>query len=792
MRQPRNPLCRARAARLVVGACALAAIAAPGRASAQPAGEPKIAGAFKLEGTLTGAGRTEPVEATLTVKRNADGTFSAIRSGRYTRPRHPSGGVAVAWEGTGKLAGRTLAVEMRVPAGETTGVTGVLGGNRGTVDDNVFKATYVLSDDDRSLEETVVNTKKLPPEEGWDSIKTKGFRTDAVFRVKLGGSTTVLGDTVDVIVPTDGTLTLTTTKGTIVHLLAPGGGVAAPGSGSTCVLDLKKGGALGRYQVKLAGAQTGTISAVFVQNGRIDGKIRPWSSHTWYPLYEFSHGESKNDATLYVKDGPLDKMDRALGLTGRESAVWWEKGTDYRTGFGLERGHYTRISSPTEANAELDWFADLNGDGVIGGKSDEIFVKLDLDKDGKATRAEVDAYAREQVLEQFFREYDTNNDGKIGRGEINDKFLEKYGTAMIVDRNAWRAALERDFKDAIGTPIKTAADAIWKNAKSGATELVAADLPSAGAVDFMDANDVDEDWKTFFDRDNVKVTLADGKVVFGNRVEEGPRVKLWKGYRQDVLAGEYDRAQVKQIERGVADGELTGSYSMGWWGHCNAWSMAAIIFRRPEKDVTTNGVTLSVRDQKGILVELAMGDTENASFGWAPTPTGEIGAKRYTAGFHQQLKRWLREGQQGLMADMDLKDPQRNKNFAVWNYPLIGYEATMSEAAGDDPQVIEAKVTIEKGSYSDEDHSSTASLTYVLHFDGSGGVREDDASKTDWTTKKNIDGEERRAYVRYLIHPVRLTGRGSSGNPNVTLERVEKAFNGTLRYNTPDGNAPGR
>ena len=130
------------------------------------------------------------------------------------------------------------------------------------------------------------------------------------------------------------------------------------------------------------------------------------------------------------------------------------------------------------------------------------------------------------------------------------------------------------------------------------------------------------------------------------------------------------------------------------------------------------------------------------------------------------------------MADMDMKDPHNQLNFQVWNYPLLGYTATLKEAEGDDPYVLEVSNRLEKGSYADEDSSSMATVTYVLHFNDDGSVRDGEDDKTDWTVKNSDD---RREYIRYLIHPYRFTTRGSR-NPNVTMERIEKLF-GEVKYN---------
>jgi hypothetical protein len=212
--------------------------------------------------------------------------------------------------------------------------------------------------------------------------------------------------------------------------------------------------------------------------------------------------------------------------------------------------------------------------------------------------------------------------------------------------------------------------------------------------------------------------------------------------------------------------------------------MAAIMYRTPKEPITFNEVEFNVRDQKALLIEYAMRDTRDSSFWWKQwNNEGEMPDKKYAAGFHAQLKKWLRDEQQGMMADMDLKPIIETTGFQVWNYPLIGYKATVREADGDDPYVLEMNVSIQKGSYSDEASEGSATVTYTLHYTESGSIRSDDSSKTDWTTKDGFGDDKPKGYVRYLIHPYDVTSRLSSANPKVTMDQLEKIFGGKVKRN---------
>lgn len=652
---------------------------------------------------------------------------------------------------------------------------------------NVFEATYRL--EGNRLVESVQNRTRFNPEAWWSSVSSAGDRLSSptvdVQRLKLGGQLQVkAGGRYNVIVPTDGTLKVKLSAGAMT-LKDPSGTVVGQGSGELAQEIPHTAPVLGSYTVEVdAAAEGATLSGTFVQDGRIDPRIRPWSVHTHFPVYEFSGGTSENQNNLFHRDGPLDKFDRALSLTGHDRAVWWEKGTDYRTSFGFERGAYTRISSPSEKTAEMDWFADLNGDGVIETAdvtSAVYFARFDANGDGKITSDEARPKFEEGAVQSLFMQYDADVSGKIEKSEIFEQFItnfDKDGSGDI-DLQEWREALNKAYKNVLGERSGAALERFLRQDADESGDLTPGEVEPPGAIDFMDSSDVDGDFNSFFDRDNVQVIDQAGKSWFGNKTERANgKLKLFKGPKKDQLVSEFDEAQVKRVKTGVADGDLDDSYSVGWWGHCNAWSMASIIFRKPEGEMVRNGVTFSVRDQKGILVTYGMGATEDSTFWWQQWGD-EIPPAAYAAGFHNQLHRWLKVEQKGMMADLDLKNPHNNLNFAVWNYPLLGYQATLKEAEGDDPHVLDVTCVLTKGSYSDDDSSGTTTVHYRLEYDDQGGIKDAEASKTAWTEKS---GEELQ-FIRYLIHPYRFTGPGDSRNRNVTQERLEQLFGDALKYN---------
>jgi hypothetical protein len=178
---------------------------------------------------------------------------------------------------------------------------------------------------------------------------------------------------------------------------------------------------------------------------------------------------------------------------------------------------------------------------------------------------------------------------------------------------------------------------------------------------------------------------------------------------------------------------------------------------------------------------MGMKNTEDSTFWWQQWGNGDdIPNKKYTADFHAHIKRWLRVEQQGLMVDLDAKNPANSLNFQVWNYPVAGYEAELSEAEGGDDLVLDVSCRLLHANYADEFSESSKTVKYRLHFDEAGTIRSDDEAKTDWNPGRE---QLQKKYLRYLIHPFRFRGNGSSGNPKLTMETLEQLFGDKLKFN---------
>ena len=101
------------------------------------------------------------------------------------------------------------------------------------------------------------------------------------------------------------------------------------------------------------------------------------------------------------------------------------------------------------------------------------------------------------------------------------------------------------------------------------------------------ADDYSFDWRT----------TPEGKEYLENqkKIEEAERSLEDKKFQVDT-ATEFEILEHGLGQFGVAN----------WYGHCNAWSAAAVMEPEPRRDVTIEGLTLTPGDVKGLLTEAWM------------------------------------------------------------------------------------------------------------------------------------------------------------------------------------------
>lgn len=111
----------------------------------------------------------------------------------------------------------------------------------------------------------------------------------------------------------------------------------------------------------------------------------------------------------------------------------------------------------------------------------------------------------------------------------------------------------------------------------------------------------------------------------------------------------------------------------GWWGHCNAWSAAAIMDPEPRKPATVDGIEWRVGDVKAALTEAWM-EHNSSFFGTRNKDTrnhGSVDFKDVTpAAYHIFFADQLGNKDKSFVID-------RFTGEEVWNQPVRAYQAKL-------------------------------------------------------------------------------------------------------------------
>lgn len=119
-----------------------------------------------------------------------------------------------------------------------------------------------------------------------------------------------------------------------------------------------------------------------------------------------------------------------------------------------------------------------------------------------------------------------------------------------------------------------------------------------------------------------------------------------------------------------------------WAGHCNGFAAAALLEPEPTQPVTALGVTFSVADLKGLLVDYHFGDAATWSYG----QDGDDGGLN-PADLHRMLVNWMQNTRKGFVLTYDLGDGQ------VWSYPVYRFESQWT-VDPDDADVWHVSTTV--------------------------------------------------------------------------------------------------
>ncbi len=191
-----------------------------------------------------------------------------------------------------------------------------------------------------------------------------------------------------------------------------------------------------------------------------------------------------------------------------------------------------------------------------------------------------------------------------------------------------------------------------------------------------------------------------------------------------------------------------------WWGHCQAWSAAAIMEPQPY-GTTKAGVYFSQDDAEGLYSE-----TWTRHTGWMTGTryrdegTGSEAYKDvYPADFDQQVRYWI--GEQRIALIMDY-----TTDIEVWNYPVYAFNRSSTKSG--DREYVKMTLTRAAPSYGVSGTSPVYKTFYYTLAPGSKG----------WWY--NPSGSSVHTHPDYIV---RVAGRATEyGNPNVKPSVLNEIF----------------
>jgi len=243
-----------------------------------------------------------------------------------------------------------------------------------------------------------------------------------------------------------------------------------------------------------------------------------------------------------------------------------------------------------------------------------------------------------------------------------------------------------------------------------------------------------------------------------------------------------------------------------WYGHCNGWSAAAVLYKEPRTAVSTDGESFSVAEQKALLTEIGM--EVNADF----FGTRDNGNDPSSATFNDiapdvfflVLTNYVGNGL-GVVMD-------RYTGDQVWNQPIAGYRIepiTPADSLGPapgSPNVFRVSVTTkvwwsrddvpggtltEPFTFEDGESFASRTLRYELWlsappvFDAQGKLRSAGNVVVARPGNTAVGGAWRNSgmdvydsHPDYIWVPHSVTESTGYSNPRLEIPWVESKFGG--------------
>ncbi len=216
----------------------------------------------------------------------------------------------------------------------------------------------------------------------------------------------------------------------------------------------------------------------------------------------------------------------------------------------------------------------------------------------------------------------------------------------------------------------------------------------------------------------------------------------------------YDRVPGAGAYSWEYNNHRTTNTAHNWWGHCQAWSAAAIMERQPYSR-TVGGVYFSQDDVEGLYSETwtvhtgTMWGTRYRDQGTGSGAYKDV----YPRDFDRLVRYWIGSQKTPLIMDY-------TTGTAVWNYPVYAFSRS-STKSGDKEYV---KMTLNRAA-PNYGTSGTATVRKTFYYTLQSG-------STGWWY--NPSGSSVSTHPDYIV---KVSGRADNyGNPRVSPAKLNEMF----------------
>lgn len=238
--------------------------------------------------------------------------------------------------------------------------------------------------------------------------------------------------------------------------------------------------------------------------------------------------------------------------------------------------------------------------------------------------------------------------------------------------------------------------------------------------------------------------------------------------------GKYDLVSKKAFQKEASSAKyeyenLFDETAVGWDGLCHAWAAASILEPEPRKPREIGGVTLTVGDQKGLLLkhyEIVEG-TRQFGQRFNGMRHDEVFADIYPDQLHRFIEVELIQNRRPIIIDTDPRPP-------VWNTPIY-FAAIRTTPDPTRPHVMNATMALHGAGYWDAEKdmskTGTRQVSYVYYYDLYGRPQADGSFLVEFGVWTGRSVEDHPDFATYIPTEVKHRSRNKQLDP-VILDKI--------------------